>query len=254
LIGIEVEKGGPMVNCVIHPIPLVQYTIDKSLVTYRLNFGQVATLIGYVWYIEGPKDKILVDAGISSEYFSKKRGFPATDIQSLDSGLHKYGLAPDDIDLVIITHLHSDHVAQAQRFSKARFLIQRDELDFARNPHPIVADHYPRDFFEGLNFEVISGDTKICDEVSVLSTPGHTVGGQSVSVKTAQGTAIISGICTVNENFDPPEPFNKTLPVYPFGVFINLLDMYDSLLRIKKEADIVIPNHEPEYTQRSHIP
>jgi len=243
-----------MRNCVIHPIPLYQQTMDKSLVTYRLNFGQVATIVGYVWYIEGAKDKILVDAGADTKYLREKRGIPATDIQSLESGLQKVGLTPDDIDLVIITHLHSDHVAQAHKFSKARFLIQKDELDFARNPHPTVAGQYPREFFEGVDFEVVSGDAKICDEVSVLSTPGHTVGGQSVSINTAQGRAIISGICSCRENFEPPEPFNKTMPVLPFGILVNLFDMYDSLLRIKKEADIIIPNHAPEYMQKSHIP
>lgn len=243
-----------MANCVIRPIPLGQWTMDKSMITYRLNFGQAATLIGYVWYIEGPKDRILVDAGVSCDYLSKRRGISAVERQSLESGLQKIGLTPNDIDLVIITHLHSDHVAQAHKFSKARFLIQKNELEFACNPHPTAAGQYPREFFEGLDFEVVSGDAKICDEVSVLSTPGHTPGGQSVSVKTAQGIAIISGLCTCRENFEPPQPFNKTMPVYPSGILINLFDMYDSLLRIKKAADIIVPIHEPEYVRRSHIP
>ena len=194
-----------MANCIIQPIPLSRWTMDKSMITYRLNFGPAATLNGYVWYIEGLKERILVDAGISSEYLSKKRAIPAKDIHSLESGLQKVGLTPDEIDLVIITHLHSDHVAQAHKFSKARFLIQKDKLEFARTPHPAVAGQYPGEFFEGINFEVVSGDAKIYDEVSVLSTPGHTIGGQSVGVKTAQGTAMISGICTCRENFAPPE-------------------------------------------------
>jgi len=243
-----------MANCVIRPIPLSEWQTDKSLVTYRLGFGQMVMQVSYVWYIEGPKEKILVDAGVSTEYMSRIRGMPARDIQSLESGLNKVGLTPDDIDLVIITHLHHDHVAQGHQFAKARFLIQKDELELAQNPHPTVAAQYPREFFDGLNFEVIKGDTKICEEVSVLSTPGHTLGGQSVSVKTAQGIAIISGICTIRENFEPPEPFSKTMPVFPYGVFVNLFDMYDSLLRIKKAADIIIPVHEPEYVQISHIP
>jgi len=243
-----------MSYCAIRPIPLGQWTTDKSMVTYRIDFGQPTTLVGYVWYIEGPKDKILVDAGVSCEYLSKIRGMPATEIQSLESGLKEFDLTPDDIDLVIITHLHSDHVAEAHKFSKAKFLIQKDELEFARQPHPTVAAQYPSEFFEGLNFEAISGDMEICDGISILNTPGHTPGGQSISISTSKGTAIISGICSCRDNFEPPKPFSKDIPVYPFGIFVNLFEMYDSLLRIKEEADIVIPIHDPEYTHIKCIP
>ena len=248
------RKEAIMANCVIRPIPLAQMTIDKSMITYRMNFGQPFEQVVYVWYIEGSGEKILVDAGVSAEYLSEKRGLPTKQIQPLESGLDKIGLTPDDIDLVIITHLHSDHVAQARKFKKARFLVQKDELEFALNPHPTVAAQYPAEFFQSLDFEVIEGDMRISEDLSILKTPGHTPGGQSVSIKTAQGVAIISGICSTQENFDPPEPINKIMPVIPPGVFVNLFDVYDSLLRIKKMADIIIPIHEPKYVQINHIP
>lgn len=70
-----------MANCIIRPIPLSEWTMDKSMVTYRLNFGQAATLVGYVWYTEGLKEKILVDAGIKevllpTENLKEARGLP----------------------------------------------------------------------------------------------------------------------------------------------------------------------------------
>jgi len=228
--------------------------IDKSMLTYRLGFGESFKQVVYAWYIEGPKEKIIVDTGISAEYLIQKRGFPARNIQSLESGLNSLGLSPADIDLVILTHLHSDHVAEGRKFTKAKFIVQKDELEFAQNPHPTVAMQYLSELFEGLNFEVVEGDTPVCDEVSVISTPGHTPGGQSVTVKTSEGTAIISGLCTIRENFDPPGPFNKTMPVYPIGLFVDLFKMYDNLLKIKNAADIIIPNHDPEYVHRNHIP
>lgn len=243
-----------MTNCVIRPIPLIEMEIDKSMLTYRLSFGESFKQVVYAWYIEGPKEKMIVDTGISAEYLIQKRGFPARNLQSLESGLNRVGLSPADIDLVILTHLHSDHVAEGCKFTKAKFIVQKDELEFAQNPHPTVAMQYLGELFDGLNFEVVEGDTPICDEVSVISTPGHTPGGQSVTVKTAEGTAIISGLCTIRENFDPPEPFSKTMPVYPIGLFVDLFKMYDNLLKIKNAADIIISNHDPEYVQREHIP
>ena len=241
-----------MANCIIHPIPLYQTKGEKSLMTYLVNVGQQATRVNYVWYIEGAKEKILVDAGGTVESYSRIMGKQAEEIQTLDAGLSKLGLSFGDIDLVILTHLHWDHVAQASRFPNARFLIQRSELEFAQNPHPSVTWAYCKEFFDGLNFEVINGDTKICEEVSVISSPGHTPGGQSVTIKTAQGIAIISGLCTIRDNFEPPSLV--TLPVITPGIHTNALDAYDSVLRIKQMADIVVPLHDSEYLQKSSIP
>lgn len=241
-----------MANCIIHPIPLFQHNMDKSQMTYGLSFGQQITVVNYVWYIEGTKQKILVDAGGDANYMAKVRGIPIKEIQTLDSGLSKWGISFGDIDLIILTHLHHDHVAQASRFPKARFLIQGGELEFAQNPHISVAGLFHREFFDRLNFNVIRGDIKICEEVSVITTPGHSPGGQSVSINTAHGVVIISGLCTIRENFESPSPI--TLPVITPGIHTNPLDAYDSLLRIKEMADIVVPNHDPEYLQKSSIP
>ena len=222
------------------------------MMTYLVNVGQQGTRGNYVWYIEGAREKILVDAGGTIESCLRVMGTQPKEIQTLDFGLSQLGLSFGDINLIILTHLHFDHVAQASRFPNARFLIQKSELEFAENLHPAVAWGYCKEFFSGLNFEVINGDSKICEEVSVISTPGHTPGGQSVTIKTTQGIAIISGLCTVRDNFEPPSPV--TLPVITPGIHTNALDAYDSLLRIKEMADIVVPPHDPEYRQKTSIP
>jgi len=243
-----------MANCVIHPIPIVESKLDKSLMTYRMNFGQTILSIGYVWYIKGTKERILVDAGASAEYLSTVRGMPAKEIQTLETGLKNLGIGFSDIDLIIITHLHNDHIADAHRFPGARFVVQEKELDFARNPHPSVGAPYCREFFDGLRFEVVRGDTKICEEISVLFTPGHTPGGQSVSIKTAQGAAIITGLCTIREVFDPPQAIAKSTPVITPGMHTNVIEAYDSVVRIKEMADIIVPNHDPEFRNKSSLP
>jgi N-acyl homoserine lactone hydrolase len=236
-----------MANYIVHPIALAETVLDKSALTYRRSFGQPYTQLSYIWYLEGPGPRIIVDAGVDSEYLSKVRGIPSTDIQSVGAGLERFGITPADIDVVIITHLHHDHVAQGTQFKNAKFIVQQAELDGASNPHPSVAPQYPKHFFSGLNFETITGDAEICDGVSVISTPGHTVGGQSVVVDTRKGKVIICGLCTIQENFEPPESVRKTSPVIPCGVFVNLFDTYDSLVRIKDSADIVLALHDPQF-------
>ena len=230
-------------HCIIHPIPLFQSMGDKSRQTYRLNLGQQLALVNYVWYIEGPKERILIDAGGSAEYF-RKLGIPVEEIQTLDSGLDKVGVSFSDIDLIILTHLHIDHIAQASRFPRAKFLIQKDELEFGRNPHPAISPAYITEFFERLNFVTLNGDTKICGGLSVIKTPGHTIGGQSIRIETSKGRVVLSGLCTIRENFEPPSPMNHTMPVIVPTIHINVMEAFDSLIKIKQIADIVLPLHD----------
>lgn len=243
-----------MNNCFIRPIPLVKAKLEKFKMTYGFNFGQLFDFTVYAWYIEGLGEKILVDAGASVEYLQKARGIPSEEIQTLESGLGKLGIIPDDVDLIIATHLHHDHIAYANRFPRAKVLIQRAELEFAKEPHPVCTGHYCKEFFEGLNFEIIEGDSKICDEVDIFSTPGHTPGGQSVSIKTSQGIAVITGLCTIQENFEPPLSIRETMPVIAPGIHTDALKAYDSVLKIKEMADIVLPLHEPAFRQKDSIP
>jgi len=195
-----------------------------------------------------------VDAGASAQYFAEFRGTPAKTIKTLETGLGKMGLSIGDIDLVILTQMHQDHVADARRFPRAKFLVQQKELECAQNPHPSIAEMYNKEFYEGLDFEVISGDAKVCKGISVLSTPGHTIGGQSVSVDTAQGTAIIAGLCSILENYYPPPPIGDERPLIIPGIHTNVLEAYDSVVRIKELADIIVPVHEPSFEKKSSIP
>ena len=220
--------------------------------TYRMNFGQQVRTVGYVWLIDGLSQKVLVDAGASVRY-SLSRGMPAKPIRSLEKGLTDLGIAFDDIETIIFTHLHHDHVAEARRFTKARLLVQKAELEFARNPHPSVAAAYPEEFLEGLDFETIDGDAQISDEISVLFTPGHSPGGQSVAVRGGERRAVISGLCTIREIFEPPPEIAKQMPVITPGMHTNALEAYDSILRIKGAAEIVIPNHEPDLQSCTRI-
>jgi len=243
-----------MRNLVIHPIPLVKGMNETSKMTYGYNFGKPFDYTAYVWYIGGAGDRILVDGGVSIDYLRKVRGVMAEEVKSIETGLDELGLGLEDIDLIMATHLHHDHIAQASRFPKARVIVQRKELEFARNPHPSCISHFDARFLEGLNFEIIEGNAEICDGISVFSTPGHTVGGQSVSVQTAKGKAVISGMCTIRDNFYPPAPIGDIMSVITPGILTNTLEAYDSALRIKEIGDIVITLHDSEFRETKSIP
>jgi len=83
--------------------------------------------------------------------------------------------------------------------------------------------------------------------IKVLKVPGHSPGTQAVAVETAAGTAIITGFCAIAENFSPPEDKQNIWPVVAPGVHTDALASFDSAVRVKKMADIVIPVHNMKF-------
>lgn len=251
----------------IRPIPICISGTDLSRYTYRMGFGIGCINCNYTWYIEGPSRNILVDTGLSAELFSKYGWrVPKYNIQSLEQGLAKLNLKPEDIDLVILTHLHFDHCGMGYKYTKAKFLVQKVELDAAKILIPYDPYAFFKSTYEGLDLQTVEGDYQVEEGIKCLFTPGHTAGGQSVAIDTAKGTAIIDCMCSQWENYYPyPAMYRPELklekadiPPEPEVALTSLRsnneDCYNSLLRIKKAADILIPGHDPRFMAVDIIP
>jgi N-acyl homoserine lactone hydrolase len=235
---------------VIHPIPLcVVEDFPRANLHWLLPVPLEEKVRDghFVWLLEGSRENYLVDAGATAERFTS-RNFKTTHIQTVDEGLEKLGLDMGDIDYVILTHSHYDHTSNLRRFPKAKAIIQEAELEQIRHPFAYTQHRLTKDFkqiFEGVRFEVVKGDTRIDDHIDLLFTPGHTAGGQSVAVRTAQGAAVITGWCCHRENFDPPVEFRDK--GYPFTIGVahtNPVELYESTRRVIEFADLIIPCHE----------
>ena len=137
-------------------------------------------------------------------------------------------------------------------------MVQKKELEFAFDPHPMMTGAYQRELFEGLNFDVIEGDRELIPGVRILFTPGHTPGTQSVAVETAAGLAVVTGFCCVAENFEPKEAgvwkTDRAAEVIPPGIHTDMVQSYQSALKVKEMADIIIPIHDPGLEERDCIP
>ena len=239
-------------NYSIHPIPLcVVENFPRTERHWKLRVPSDETIpeCNYTWYIEGPKENYLVDTGMESERFAARK-YKIRHIQTLDEGLHKLGLEVGDIDCVIVTHAHHDHIANLRRFPRAKAIIQSAELEAVHNPFEYTKPRLPADYqdlLKGARWEVVQGDTVIDENIELMFTPGHSPGGQSVAVKTSQGLAIIAGFDCVQENFDPPEEIKKK--GFPFTISVthtNPIELYESTKKILNLADIIIPIHEYE--------
>jgi glyoxylase-like metal-dependent hydrolase (beta-lactamase superfamily II) len=238
----------------IHPIAVCQGPRDGSHFNYRANYGVACNTACYAWCIKGSKQKILVDTGARAAMFREK-GAAETDLISVEAGLAKLGVAPEDIGIVILTHLHCDHIELASLYKNAKFFVQKKELEYAKHPHPIDADLYVKRYFEKLNFEIVDGDVKIEPGLSVFLSPGHSPGGQSVEINTASGKAIITGFCCSLETFKQTEAMKNrgwevTIPL----VHQDTRVIYDSVLKVKRRADILLTLHDPAYIDVEKVP
>ncbi len=248
----------------IKPLMLSRVISEKGPMTYLAYPGDPVVRPYVMWYIRAGSKNVLVDTAIEAEdYRNYHPGFnnmPFETVQTFEEALAKVDCGPNDIDIIIQTHLHMDHIYNTSKCRNAVIYVQQEELDFALNPHPIFEIVYPGEIIKNLNFEVIRGDQTILPGIAVILVPGHTPGGQAVVVETTEGKAVISGFCSIMENFNPPEdvktkisPF-ASYPVIAPGIHTDLFQAYESVLKVKQVADIIIPLHDPDMALREQIP
>lgn len=177
---VDARTGGNMRKYVIHPLVVGVNETDQGILTYLRGYGKRIVLPILVFYLEGGPEKILVDTGLDQFVLlpgvEEKYGLA---VFEFEDALDHFGLVPNDIDIIIHTHLHNDHCENDYKCENARVYTQQAEIDFMRDPHPIDHRYFP-DLFEGVNLVPVHGDREITEGISVLLTPGHTAGGQSV--------------------------------------------------------------------------
>jgi glyoxylase-like metal-dependent hydrolase (beta-lactamase superfamily II) len=137
--------------------------------------------------IRHPDGLVLVDTGVGEgndwiETNYRPRG------RSVRDALAATELEPDAVVAIVNSHLHFDHCGQNRAFPGVPIYAQQAELDLAlREGHTIVEwVDFPEARYEG-----VEGDREIVAGISVLATPGHTPGHQSVTVRTGDGLVLI---------------------------------------------------------------
>ena len=236
----------------IHPIVVGTKIFDKTMMTYQYGYGEQYTIPIFCWYLEGGDRRVLVDTGemrpIQSE--DRQRAIGGR-IYTFEEGLARWGLSPGEIDVVIHTHLHNDHCENDYQCTNAVFYVHARELAAIHEPHPLdyrYLEDYILDVEENGQIRTVTEDMEIVPGIRVFHTPAHSPGGLSVAVNTAGGTAVITGFCVIEENFDPPVQIRAMeMEVIPPGTHVNAYEAYDILLRVKKMAHILLPLHEPKF-------
>jgi N-acyl homoserine lactone hydrolase len=132
---------------------------------------------------------VLVDTGIGEgsaeidESYRPRR-------RDLREALTAAALDPASVRMIVHTHLHFDHCGQDRAFPGIPLVSQRAELEAAREEGHTIREWVD---FPDARHEPVEDDREVIAGVSVLATPGHTVGHQSVLVRTGDGLALIVG-------------------------------------------------------------
>ena len=150
-----------------------------------------------IFLIEGNGRKILVDTGSGDPALESMKvsyhgpGITRKPEEAPDEALRLLGIQPEEIDTVIMTHLHWDHCYNNHLFPQADFYVQKKELFDAVCPLPKFKTTYET-FYTGVvppwarqatKWKVIDGDY----DLKLLLIPGHSLGLQGVLVDTEKG-------------------------------------------------------------------
>ena len=173
---------------------------------------------------------VLVDTGVGTKHGRKVKSIYHMKAGRLVANLAAHGVAPEDIDLVILTHLHFDHAGGCTRyragtrarllepvFPRATYLAQRQDWEEATKTNERTRPAYlPEDFLpleEARQLELLDGDTEVLPGLWVRRTGGHTAGHQMVYLESEGMTAAWLGDVLATPQY---------LPVH----YITAFDMY----------------------------
>jgi len=147
---------------------------------------------------------VLIETGMDDKQGAKHRKIYGIEAAGrLLEQLRALGLAPEDVDLVINTHLHFDHaglntISRDGRivplFTKARYLVQKQELYDATHVHERNRASYLLENVEpvaeaGL-FEEVEGEVEVLPGLTLVPLPGHTLGQQGVVLRSEGRTLV----------------------------------------------------------------
>ncbi len=208
------------------------------------------------WLVRDGARSVLIDAGAGDKLDQKAVAIYGLDrAHNLHHSLADAGVAPDEIALVVASHLHFDHAGgftspapdgpAAPRFRNARYSIRRGEWDDAHHPHERNrASYFPENYAPlaaaGL-VDFVDDDTEVAPGISVRRTGGHTMHHQIVTIE-ADGRAAVFAADLLPTSAHVPLPYIMAYDLYP----MDTLAFKRAFLREAIEREyLILFEHDP---------
>ena len=185
-------------------------TIEKYEALYpnRYSNGKIDPFTYYCYLIQDGQETVLFDAGVGGG--EKKHMFFFPDLEgALPEELDRLGIRPEDITMVVFSHIHADHVGWStawqdgeyvKTFPNARYIAQRSDYDAWHNDvttgavppecfNVCIQPLYDRGEIELIDVEQL----KLTDHITLRRAPGHTPGIQYMEICSEGKTAVLAG-------------------------------------------------------------
>ena len=224
------------------------FTSSGALLMWFKEWEKVEKRNYYIWCLKGKGGPVVVDAGVAPELARERslNGYvnPVEVLSRID-------VKADEVQHLVITHIHWDHASGVSLFPNATFYIQDKEYRFwlkdriaVRPPFRHVSDETCKAYLASLEgtdrLVLLKGDQEILPGIECLLAPGHTVALQAVAVDTATGTAILGSDCA--------HIFRNYREDWPSALIVDLVGWmrtYDKLRKKASSIDLIFPGHDP---------
>ena len=206
----------------------------------------------FVWAAVSDEHTVVVDSGFSAEVAERRR---RRHLRCPTHGLGALGIDCARLPLVILTHLHYDHVGNLQKFPAADFVVQDEEMAFwtgryaskGHFRHIVEVEdvvQLVRENFAG-RLRFVCGTREVAPGITVHRVGGHAAGLQVVRVSTARGNIVLAS--------DATHYYANIEEDRPYSVVNDLAEMYEAFEIVRTLADSpehVVPGHDPLVMER----
>jgi glyoxylase-like metal-dependent hydrolase (beta-lactamase superfamily II) len=225
---------------------------DRSINLQYTDMGTRFWHLSTIYYLTDGDRHVVVDTGYGDpdEVEQQQPLFDLDADRSLRELLEAEAVPPEDVDTLVMSHLHWDHAGNVDIFAEAGadVFVQREAARYAANPLQIHARAFqsPSAGYDpswtDVDFTYVDGDENIAPGLRAIHTPGHSPGHTSFLVDTGDRTyGLAIDVFPLYENLEGTDGEG----LHPPGTTDDEA-WWHSANRVRNEADMIVPSHDPD--------